>query len=289
MKPQPKNAFTLIELLVVIAIIAILAAILFPVFAQAREKARQSSCVNNEKQIGLAAQQYIQDYDEHFPNQWWGYAWNNAVANNPKIDTNRLGDKTYNGKDVGNEWGGTPAWQLDPYIKNTQVWVCPSKGRGNPDPSLTGFLSYSFNYLGVMHTDSIQGTPLAAINRVSETIYVAEAHGNYNKSGYGYDSAWFDGYAHDNSYPRVQGKDDGTNIRFVTQKGKHSGTINILYCDTHVKSIRPSRLIWGNMYGVLETGQAPYGAGANGNYSDAGVSWQAAMAPSSFDDYQTSK
>jgi prepilin-type N-terminal cleavage/methylation domain-containing protein len=62
-----RNGFTLIELLVVIAIIAILAAILFPVFAKVREKARQASCASNEKQLGLAFVQYIQDYDESMP------------------------------------------------------------------------------------------------------------------------------------------------------------------------------------------------------------------------------
>src|SRR6266511_3375494 len=66
-----QRGFTLIELLVVIAIIAILAAILFPVFAQAREKARQASCLSNCKQIGLASNMYLQDYDETFPGHDW--------------------------------------------------------------------------------------------------------------------------------------------------------------------------------------------------------------------------
>ncbi len=90
----PKNivrAFTLIELLVVIAIIAILAAILFPVFAQAREKARQTTCLSNLKQINLGVQQYVQDYDESFPRlavypapaprqPWATYTWQDAVG-----------------------------------------------------------------------------------------------------------------------------------------------------------------------------------------------------------------
>src|SRR4030088_2532951 len=70
-----KRAFTLIELLGVIAIIAILAAILFPVFAQAREKARQTTCQSNLKQIGIAISMYVQDYDEEFPNTGEQYLW----------------------------------------------------------------------------------------------------------------------------------------------------------------------------------------------------------------------
>ncbi|WP_395145752.1 prepilin-type N-terminal cleavage/methylation domain-containing protein, partial [Armatimonas sp.] len=75
-----KRAFTLIELLVVIAIIAILAAILFPVFAQAREKARQTSCLSNQKQIGLGVMQYVQDYDETYPTAYY-YKNNTATVN----------------------------------------------------------------------------------------------------------------------------------------------------------------------------------------------------------------
>ena len=92
-----RRAFTLIELLVVIAIIAILAAILFPVFAKAREKARQSSCANNCKQTSLGILQYTQDYDERFFAQPYNL---NA--------------------------GPGAGWFTEPYIKNSQVWRCPS-------------------------------------------------------------------------------------------------------------------------------------------------------------------
>jgi prepilin-type N-terminal cleavage/methylation domain-containing protein len=96
-----KKGFTLIELLVVIAIIAILAAILFPVFATAREKARQASCINNEKQIGLAMVQYVQDYDERWPTFIRGNTF--------------VGGQYY-------------AWEymIYPYLKSAAVFKCPS-------------------------------------------------------------------------------------------------------------------------------------------------------------------
>ncbi len=101
-----RRGFTLIELLVVIAIIAILAAILFPVFARAREKARQTSCLNNLKQLALAVKGYIADYEDKFPCQW-SYV---VTANQP-----------YN---FGYH-------QLMPYVKNNQIWVCPSDSLAN--------------------------------------------------------------------------------------------------------------------------------------------------------------
>lgn len=99
-----RSGFTLIELLVVIAIIAILAAILFPVFAQAREKARTTTCISNLRQIGLANNMYLQDYDEHFP--FAGRDWPAAAF----IDV----------------WNG-----LGPYIKNTEMFIC----RSDPSPA----------------------------------------------------------------------------------------------------------------------------------------------------------
>ncbi|MCC2671640.1 MAG: prepilin-type N-terminal cleavage/methylation domain [Armatimonadetes bacterium] len=143
--------FTLIELLVVIAIIAILAAILFPVFARAREAARQASCTSNVKQLITALAMYTQDYDEttivdRFQNASGGYSW---------------------------------MWALDSYIKNQGLWKCPSDGNtadvwdGTPtDPTV----SYGYNYL------FLNSVSLAAIEKTSETIEVLDS-GGYNSTG----------------------------------------------------------------------------------------------------------
>jgi prepilin-type N-terminal cleavage/methylation domain-containing protein/prepilin-type processing-associated H-X9-DG protein len=115
-----RSAFTLIELLVVIAIIAILASILFPVFSRAREKARQASCQSNEKQMGLAFNMYTQDYDEEYCGA--------AAADS----ANFASSGGYNGawiyKDVGASVWDVRGGALYPYIRNTQLFVCPSKG-----------------------------------------------------------------------------------------------------------------------------------------------------------------
>src|SRR5437764_9352498 len=109
-----RRAFTLIELLVVIAIIAILAAILFPVFAQAREKARQASCQSNLKQYTAATLMYVQDYDERFPM--------NSYLAGSCVETFYLA--------------------VDPYVKNPQVPQCPSEPQAMDIPTMfAGFLS----------------------------------------------------------------------------------------------------------------------------------------------------
>ena len=120
------QAFTLIELLVVIAIISILAAILFPVFARARENARRTSCLSNLKQMGIATMMYTQDYDEHYPLTF-----------------------IY--------WGSVLAWWpdlLQPYLKNRQVFICPSDSTPGQytslrPPGYPGILcSYGVNQVG---------------------------------------------------------------------------------------------------------------------------------------------
>jgi prepilin-type N-terminal cleavage/methylation domain-containing protein/prepilin-type processing-associated H-X9-DG protein len=116
-----KNAFTLIELLVVIAIIAILAAILFPVFAQAREKARQASCLSNLKQIGQAYLMYLQDFDEQFPLAVQSPSRVGSVYWSPPnlVTTQRTASHL--------AWYGTQGANVTyPYLKDYKVWACPS-------------------------------------------------------------------------------------------------------------------------------------------------------------------
>jgi prepilin-type N-terminal cleavage/methylation domain-containing protein/prepilin-type processing-associated H-X9-DG protein len=134
---KPKKGFTLIELLVVIALIAILAALLFPVFARAREKARASVCMSNHKQVATAWSLYCQDYDEK------GIPYSST----------------------GGSGGVAFVWNtlVQPYIRNTQVYICPSN-------STSISMAYNF-WLGGM------GTPLAQVILPAQTPSFADANG----------------------------------------------------------------------------------------------------------------
>ncbi|MEI6502656.1 MAG: DUF1559 domain-containing protein [Armatimonadota bacterium] len=145
-----RRGFTLIELLVVIAIIAILASILFPVFAKAREKARQSSCMSNLKQLDMAFQSYAQDYDEQLP--FAGAAFTDSfpygiwIKKTPAVSS----------------WDVT-AGAIYPYIKNSQIFVCPSR-KNTTIPNC----GYEMN-------GACAGQALGAIDDVSGTAVLTEA------------------------------------------------------------------------------------------------------------------
>ncbi len=137
-----RYGFTLIELLVVIAIIAILAAILFPVFAKARDKGRQASCLSNSKQITLSILMYAQDYDEILPFYWYG----EMVGYWPSV--------------------------LQPYVKNWQMFSCPSAPELKGGTGWTGSGGYGYNwrYLG----GAWGYTSLAAVTNPVETVMTGE-------------------------------------------------------------------------------------------------------------------
>ena len=221
--PRPVNAprrhraaFTLIELLVVIAIIAILAAILFPVFAKAREKARQASCMSNLHQIGLGALQYVQDYDEkYFPaqegfvgattNQWDGLMDYAAFAFHPELGL------------------------LQPYMKSTQIEDCLDAAGlvpftlHNPDGGLPVWAAYGINpsviAAGIGNTNV---TSLAAVQSPADTIMMADSMALSGSGQMERVSIC--------APPSVSG---GGSVQ-----GRHTGFANVLWTDAHVKATR---------------------------------------------------
>lgn len=208
---QKKIGFTLIELLVVIAIIAILAAILFPVFSQAREKARQSVCLTNMRQMGMAVSMYIQDYDERFPMD------SHSGTNMPWVWLN----------------------SLEPYVRTKLLYRCPSDPSANWVKPLPGFrhtrkTSYVTNFwmtprTGVddLTTDCAGYNSLGSIVAPSRTIYIAEAKHNSTIDHY-HPAAW--------RWPN----DCGT---FFLPDGElamtwHVGGTNYTFVDGHAKWMR---------------------------------------------------
>jgi len=146
-----KSGFTLIELLVVIAIIAILAAILFPVFAKVREKARQIACLSNMKQIGLGFAQYTQDYDEMMPCG--------------------IQQKLGNGSDSGIGWAG----QIYPYVKSVGVFTCPDDTTKPPANTNYMVMSYAMNqYFDVADGNNPFVASLAQLDAPASTVALLE-------------------------------------------------------------------------------------------------------------------
>jgi len=245
MKIQARLAFTLIELLVVIAIIAILAAILFPVFAQVREKARQTTCASNEKQIGLSIAQYTQDYDETLPLA-------NYVPDNYTAATGYA------------NW----QWEVDPYIKGgypqgngllgtgasgakKSVWFCPdwektndiiwnngtaagvSPSTATPSKSYLINQNYAGAYVPIGAANPNFAKPSAALAQFktpAQTVLVAEGRGNtVNTSGNDTAGASLSGLT------SVANTDYGN---YVSGRARHTGGSNYLFQDGHVKWYR---------------------------------------------------
>ncbi len=226
-----KRAFTLVELLVVIAIIGILAAILFPVFARARENARRASCQSNLKQIGLGLLQYSQDYDEILCADWFVTNPNTALS----TQSQSVPNARYKWTDA-----------IFPYTKSEQIFTCPSAtgdaavpwkyyGHLNPTEEENTFGSYIIMHgygpnqrdktPPVSHPLSNDLVGLARAEAPSTTAWVLDGDGAF--------------------YCEVNSK----KVERIVDR--HLGTLSVLFLDGHVKSVREDVLNTPNANGIL--------------------------------------
>lgn len=230
------KGFTLIELLVVIAIIAILAAILFPVFAKAREKARQTACLSNSKQLGLAIMQYVQDYDELFPCE------------------QRLGPGPYSQLDAPAGTTIQPNWfaAIFPYTKSIAVNICPdapptTTANTNKPPMANSATSYSHNgLLGTVIPDTVGGVvapipsplPVAAMTGIARPSELME----FEDTG----QTW----RNSQPFPRYSGNwRDPVHTGLVDKSLQlHSDGMNMCFVDGHAKWIPASAVMVGTVY-----------------------------------------
>jgi prepilin-type N-terminal cleavage/methylation domain-containing protein/prepilin-type processing-associated H-X9-DG protein len=250
------RGFTLIELLVVIAIIAILAAILFPVFAQARDRARAATCLSNLKQIGSAFIMYAQDYDETYPAAAPGVSGTQGTCA-------QLKDRS--------SWGGWVGNLLYPYTKNGQIFTCPSNPKqsvvnnsgtdgtcaaGNDEALAKAkfgtpylFVSYGFNYV------ALGGRALSVIPAPANQLVMWDGLSPWADCNYATSSCGIWNYREVPYFlaklglPLTPGMNAPTNTTLINQVAPHSNMLNYLYADGHAKASRWDKLTWGNLAG----------------------------------------
>jgi prepilin-type N-terminal cleavage/methylation domain-containing protein/prepilin-type processing-associated H-X9-DG protein len=232
-----RRGFTLIELLVVIAIIAILAAILFPVFAQARAKARQTSSLSNMRQIGTGSAMYMQDYDERLMPSW----------------VNARGQRDAGGGPINNDESGTWCNLIQPYMKNRQILFNPSakEGWGPGWPETMG--NYGMNHDQVGWDQNFR--KISEVNNPATFIHFTEIYGAWGGS-------WSEGYRRfltnqDNGPAQPDSLNAGAWFRSPAQyqggssawcdapvpAAYHNGMCNMTYMDGHAKAVKVSS-VW---------------------------------------------
>ena len=237
-----RPAFTLVELLVVIAIISILAAILFPVFARARENARKTSCLSNVKQMGLALTQYVQDYDNAYPLASY------TATNGVKL-----------------RWADA----IQPYAKSRQLFLCSSapetmrsKTWFDGTAGVYGGYGYNYQYLGNGRSSVLFSARDSQITAPAQTIAVADTQGANFENAPGVAGS----YTIDP--PIVTARGSGKASNFYADGGecggawncrsvpaaRHLELVNVLFADGHAKAQRLNRLDDFNGDGTLDNG-----------------------------------
>lgn len=216
LRKSSTKGFTLIELLVVIAIIAILAAILFPAFARARENARRASCSSNFKQIGIGVMMYVQDYDERYPFVYQPYGGVSPVTQSADWF-----------------WGD----MIYPYVKSTQVFVCPSSESARPFDR-----NYGANSFMIQANWNIPFS-LSALNSASSTYMVMDTGAywiNPDKVSPAVTWEWLPGNGLlDASYCSPV---TNTTYNKDCMTGRHFDGVNVAFADGHVKWLKVAKV-----------------------------------------------
>jgi prepilin-type N-terminal cleavage/methylation domain-containing protein/prepilin-type processing-associated H-X9-DG protein len=224
-----RRGFTLIELLVVIAIIAILAAILFPVFAKAREKARQTSCLNNNRQLATAFLMYAQDYDERCMHSGVFLSAIAVPGSGGAADGSNV-----------NWW----RYELQPYVKNWQIFLCPS-GPSVGDPSYAGnqlTRQYGFNTY-------VTGVAMGTIQSPATTVALGDCAHWLSSSG----GCNLKAFAWPAMEKRVTGDPCNANQTVLQNERftRHNGGSNLCFCDGHAKWMAATAIAGAQGIGYL--------------------------------------
>ena len=235
---RPRIAFTLIELLVVIAIIAILAAILFPVFAQARQKARQTACLSNCKQIATGVMMYLQDYDEtfHDTNNYVDSTGATVSSFGPVPAANGLGART-----TINAYTYWP-WYYAPYIKSGDVFDCPATNAGATNVTSTNWNNqdnYGYNYDGLTRDVGTPARALAELDRPADVFVIFDSGDPDPVSGTNNMTNLLEALDLNLNCGSNQFSNGYNDLAAL----RHMGRSNMVFADGHAKSIDYKKLL----------------------------------------------